>query len=152
GEPKDAESSHLYPIYRAFATPGQVAAYRQALEDGMSWGDAKRELLELIEASIGGMRERYEGLMADPQQIEEILLSGAAKARALAAPLMDRVRSAVGLKAAAAPTAKKKAKGSAKTARFVSFRDSDGSFRFRFLAADGEELLVSDGTSDPKAA
>jgi uncharacterized protein YegP (UPF0339 family) len=32
---------------------------------------------------------------------------------------------------------------SRKSARFVSFREDDGSFRFRLLAADGEQLLLS---------
>src|SRR5690606_5909471 len=34
----------------------------------------------------------------------------------------------------------------------VSFREQDGSFRFRFLAADGEELLLSRPFRDPKKA
>ena len=40
----------------------------------------------------------------------------------------------------------------AKGARFVSFRDEDGGFRFRLLAADGEELLLSQRFADPKEA
>lgn len=155
GEAKDVDASHLYPIFRAFATAEQDAAFRAGLEGGMGWGDAKRELVERIESAVGPMRERYQALMARPEEVEEALQHGARKARALAAPLMDSVRAAVGLRAvrtaqAAAP-AKKAGKG-AKLARFVSFRESDGSFRFRFLAADGTELLVSDGFADPKAA
>ncbi|HAL68443.1 MAG TPA: tryptophan--tRNA ligase, partial [Pseudomonas sp.] len=37
-------------------------------------------------------------------------------------------------------------------ARFVSFRDEDGSFRFRLLAADGEQLLLSRSFADGKGA
>ena len=40
----------------------------------------------------------------------------------------------------------------AKRARFVSFRDEDGSFRFRLLDADGEQLLLSPAFADGKAA
>ncbi|MNR44335.1 tryptophanyl-tRNA synthetase [compost metagenome] len=43
-------------------------------------------------------------------------------------------------------------KKAAKTARFVSFREDDGSFRFRLLAADGEQLLLSRGFADGKTA
>ncbi|MDQ6216040.1 tryptophan--tRNA ligase, partial [Achromobacter insolitus] len=39
-----------------------------------------------------------------------------------------------------------------KGARFVSFRDDDGGFRFRLLGADGEELLLSQRFADPKEA
>ena len=48
-----------------------------------------------------------------------------------------------------AATTKKKA---AKAARFVSFREDDGSFRFRLLAADGEQLLLSRNFADGKTA
>ena len=40
----------------------------------------------------------------------------------------------------------------AKAARFVSFREDDGSFRFRLLAADGEQLLLSRNFADGKTA
>ena len=36
--------------------------------------------------------------------------------------------------------------------RFASFRDADGSFRFRLFSAEGEELLLSKPFADPKAA
>src|SRR3546814_13213352 len=42
GEPKDAEASHLYTIYRAFATPAESAAFRAQLAGGLGWGDAKQ--------------------------------------------------------------------------------------------------------------
>ena len=43
-------------------------------------------------------------------------------------------------------------KKAAKGPRFVSFRDEDGSFRFRLLAADGEQLLLSRSFADGKTA
>lgn len=48
-----------------------------------------------------------------------------------------------------AESGKKKA---AKAARLVSFRDDDGSFRFRLLDAAGEQLLLSRAFADGKAA
>lgn len=48
-----------------------------------------------------------------------------------------------------ADAGKKKA---AKSARFVSFREEDGSFRFRLLAADGEQLLLSRSFADGKSS
>lgn len=68
---------------------------------------------------------------------------------------MARLRDAVGLRTLGAGQAAGKGAGkkaAAKDARFVSFRDTDGSFRFRLLAADGEELLLSDRHADPKEA
>lgn len=156
GEPKDAESSHLYTLYRAFATAEQSAAFRQQLEAGMGWGDAKQALFEHLENLLAPMREKYVDLIANPARIEDILQAGAAKARKLAVPFMQELREAVGLRnLGAAASSGKGAQGKkekAKGARFVSFRDEDGGFRFRLLAADGEELLLSQRFADPKEA
>jgi tryptophanyl-tRNA synthetase len=155
GEAKDAESSHLYTLYRAFATQAESAAFRKQLEEGMGWGDAKQALYEHLEALLAPMREKYFDLIANPGRIEDILQAGAARARKLAVPMMQELREAVGLRnlnagAAAGKAQGKKEKG--KGARFVSFRDEDGGFRFRLLAADGEELLLSQRFADPKEA
>ena len=45
-----------------------------------------------------------------------------------------------------------KAATKVKPPRFASFRDDDGSFRFRLFGTDGEELLLSTSFADPKAA
>uniref|UniRef100_UPI003342DB63 tryptophan--tRNA ligase n=1 Tax=Castellaniella defragrans TaxID=75697 RepID=UPI003342DB63 len=148
GEPKDAEASHLYTLYRAFAAPDEAVAFRAALEGGLGWGEAKQALCERIETQIGPMRERYADLMADPGRIDEILGAGAEKARRLAVPFMERLREAVGLRqpAVAARTAQAKAA----RARLVSFRDADGRFRQRLFGADGAELLLTEPFDDPK--
>ncbi|MGE8655364.1 MAG: tryptophan--tRNA ligase [Achromobacter sp.] len=155
GEPKDAEGSHLYTIYRAFATHEQAAAFRKQLEEGLGWGEAKQALYDHLENLLAPMRERYFELMANPGRIEDVLQAGAAKARELAVPMMRELREAVGLRnlnaqapGKQAPVKKEKGKG----ARFVSFRDEEGGFRFRLLAADGEELLLSQRFADPKEA
>lgn len=155
GEAKDAESSHLYTLYRAFATQAESAAFRKQLEEGMGWGDAKQALYEHLEALLAPMREKYFDLIANPGRIEDILQAGAARARKLAVPMMQELREAVGLRnlnagAAAGKAQGKKEKG--KGARFVSFRDEDGGFRFRLLGVDGEELLLSQRFADPKEA
>lgn len=153
GEPKDADNSALFTIYRAFADAGQTAAFRAELEAGLGWGEAKQSLVDRIEAEVAPMRERYQTLMARPDDIEDILKAGAAKARKLATPLLDSLRSAVGLgrdvpDAGKTKTRKKK---SSSALRVVSFRD-DGSFRFRLLASNGDELALSRCFADPKAA
>src|SRR5699024_10869950 len=120
-----------------------------------AWGEAKQELRARIEQEIAPLRDAYDRLMARPDDIEDILQAGAAKARATAMPLLDTLRKAVGLGkngvgSSSAPS-KKKPKAP-KTARVVSFRDADGSFRFRLLAANGDPLALSVPHADPKAA
>ena len=153
GEPKDPDESHLFTIYRAFAGQEEVAAFRQQLLDGMGWGDAKQVLGELLENTLAPMRERYNELMSKPDRIEEILQEGAKKARREATPFINEIRQAVGLRnAVAVKAAAKEQKKQAKTARFVSFRDEEGRFRFRLIAAGGQELLLSVPFDNPKDA
>lgn len=154
GEPKDPDASHLFTLYSAFASREQAAAFRAELVDGLGWGEAKQRLFEVLEAELAEPRERYNQLMARPDELEDILQQGAAKARKSATPFLQTLREAVGLRSfkgqvAAAAGEKKKA---GKAARFVSFRDDDGSFRFRLLAADGSQLLLSRSFADGKAA
>jgi tryptophanyl-tRNA synthetase len=156
GEPKDPDDCALFTIFRAFASGTETAAFRQALLDGIGWGEAKQVLFERIEADVAPMRERYEALMADPAAIEAVLQQGAQKARAIAAPKVVALREVLGLRAmttAPAPTAlPKAAPKQGKMPRFASFRDADGNFRFRLFSAEGEELLLSKPFADPKAA
>jgi tryptophanyl-tRNA synthetase len=154
GEPKDAEGSHLFTLYQAFASQAQQAEFRAELEGGLAWGEAKNRLYQLLENELGEARERYNALIARPADLEDILLAGAAKARRIATPFLGELREAVGLRSfreqvQVAGGEKKKA---AKSARFVSFRDDDGSFRFRLLDASGEQLLLSKSFADGKAA
>ncbi|MCB5363920.1 tryptophan--tRNA ligase [Pusillimonas sp. CC-YST705] len=154
GEPKDAEGSHLYTLYRAFATAEQSQAFKAALEGGMGWGDAKQALVDQIEAELGPMRDKYADLMAHPERIEEILQAGAHKARQVATPFTQRLREAVGLRfvAATASGDKKAAKTESAKPKFVSFRDEDGRFRFRLAASSSESVLVSVAFDDPREA
>ena len=97
GEPKDPVGCTLFQIYSAFAGPGERDAMREAYANGIGWGEAKNRLFELLNEQLREPRERYEALMQDPGHIESVLLKGAGRARAEAAPFMDRMRQAVGL-------------------------------------------------------
>lgn len=156
GEPKDAEGSHLFTLYRAFASQSESAEFRRQLEEGLGWGDAKQALCNRLEQDLAPMREKYVDLMANPARIEDILQAGAQKARKESVAVMQVLREAVGLRslkgASGAAKAVQGTKKGDKVARFVSFRDEDGSFRFRLLAADGEELLLSQAFANPKDA
>ncbi len=161
GEAKDADAAHLFTLYRAFASQGQVADFRAALQDGLGWGEAKQALCELIESRIGPMRESYADLMAHPERVEAILLAGAEKARRIAGPFMARLRDAVGLRQPpraavggrtdeGTPAARGTGHAKRARARLVSFRDEAGRFRQRLFASDGTELLLSEPFGDPK--
>jgi tryptophanyl-tRNA synthetase len=97
GEPKDPNDSAVFQIWQAFATPEQTACMREQFAAGIAWGQAKKELFQLINEQIAPARARYEELMANPGIIEEILRKGAEKARAEAAERVSALRRAVGI-------------------------------------------------------
>ena len=154
GEPKDVEGSALFQIYQAFATPEETEALRQQYAEGIAWGDAKQLLFERIDRDVAPMRERYDDLMAHPEKIEQTLLAGAERARQIATPFVRSLRSAVGLRSLAQASAAPKAAKAAKAAlpSFKQYREADGQFYFKFVAADGRLLLQSTGFAAPKDA
>lgn len=156
GEPKDAEISNLFPIFRAFANEEQTQSFKHDLSQGLGWGQAKQRLVDVIEAEVAPMREIYDQLMSRPDDVEDILQAGAKRAREVATPFMAKLRAAVGIGAHQGPTAtasKSKAKSKSKSnkgSRLVQFRDEEGQFRFKLLSSNGQTLCTSLPFGDPK--
>ena len=154
GEPKETEGSHLVSLFDAFATPAERAAFRAELHAGLAWGDAKQRLFEQIDGQISPMRARYEALMQEPEAIEALLQKGATKARALASPLLARLREAVGLRRFEALPLPAAATPKARPAlpMFKQYREADGLFYFKLSSADGLTLLQSQGLASGREA
>ena len=155
GEPKDPDSTSLVTIHDAFATPVERQAFREALVQGLGWGDAKQRTVELIESHIGPMRATYDDLIAHPERVEAALQEGARKAREIARPLLAEMRQAVGLRpmVAVARTADKAPRVvAARLPEFKQYREADGRFFFKLTDADGTELLLSQGLAEGRAA
>jgi tryptophanyl-tRNA synthetase len=95
--PKHPETSTIFAIYKALATPEETAAFAERYRAGIGWGDAKKALLDRIEAEVGEARGRYDALMADPSKIDGLLAQGAVRARTTARATIDRVRRAIGI-------------------------------------------------------
>ena len=101
GEPKDADDSTVFQIWSAFASPDETLRMREEFANGIAWGEAKKQLFELVNAELAAARERYNRLMDDPAHIEGVLRKGADRAREYSAPLMQKVREAVGISSVA---------------------------------------------------
>ena len=97
GEPKDPDDSTVFQVWAAFADAAETARMRKAFEEGIAWGEAKKQLFELIDAELAPARVRYDELMEDPGHIESELLKGAERAREHSSALMAKVRDAVGI-------------------------------------------------------
>lgn len=97
-EPKDAEPSTVYQLYRLVASDEDAARMADQLAaGGYGWGHAKQALYEALEAELGPARERYAELRADEAGLDAILDRGAERARVIARATMDRVRAATGI-------------------------------------------------------
>jgi tryptophanyl-tRNA synthetase len=95
--PKDPASSVVFKIFEQFAPPDATLALRRRYQEGISWGEAKAALLVVLEPQLAEPRERYQALITDPRRIDELLALGRDRARALARPVIDRLRSAIGI-------------------------------------------------------
>lgn len=98
GEPKNPDDSAVFQIWQAFATAEQTAEMRDAFANGIAWGEAKKQLFELINQQLEEPREKYMALMANSGDVEAILHQGAEKARLHSAELIASLRQAVGLR------------------------------------------------------
>ena len=99
-DPKDPATCNVFQIYRHFAPEEEQARWAERYRaGGMGYGEIKQAAFEAINAEIGPFRERYFKIRDDPQQMEAILARGAAKARAIAKTVLNRVRGRVGFAA-----------------------------------------------------
>lgn len=98
GEQKDPDTSTVFQVWQAFANEEQTAYMREEFLKGIAWGEAKKQLFELINAEIEEPRERYNALMSDQGYIESVLQAGAIKARSFSQPALAKLRNAVGIR------------------------------------------------------
>jgi tryptophanyl-tRNA synthetase len=99
GVPKDPDDSTVFQLWLAFASRDEAARMRREFENGIAWGEAKKQLFDLINDELKDARDRYTRLMDDPGYIESVLLRGAQRAREHSSTLMQKVRRAVGIAA-----------------------------------------------------
>ncbi len=95
GEKKDTDNA-LCKLYKLFATEHQYAEFEKQLENGLAWGEAKKQLFEIANAYIAPMREKYNHFKQNPQLVEQILHDGAKKAQEIANETLLRAKHAIG--------------------------------------------------------
>ncbi|MGB2044351.1 MAG: tryptophan--tRNA ligase [Porticoccaceae bacterium] len=98
GQPKDPDSSAVFQIWQAFASKSQVQAMRDEFANGIAWGEAKRQLFELVNEQLKEPREKYLQLLENPAEVEAVLRQGADRARQSSSALIADVRRAVGIR------------------------------------------------------
>ncbi len=95
--PKPVDGA-LYQLLKVMVPEADFPAIDQAWrEGGKGYGDFKKTLLAAYHATFGQARARYQALQKDPGAVDAILRAGAERARAVAAPVIERVRQVVGI-------------------------------------------------------
>ncbi|HLO12950.1 MAG TPA: tryptophan--tRNA ligase [Pseudoneobacillus sp.] len=97
GEPKNPQTSILFSIYKEFASLIEVEKMTENYNNGISWGEAKLELFNVMDRFIQEPREKYQELMASPKLLDEILLYGAEKARTVTVPFLKEIKRKIGI-------------------------------------------------------
>ena len=97
GEKKPLDST-LYKYFKCFANEKKIKEIDKYFNEGMGWGDLKKELFELINLEIAPAREKYFDLVNDPKKVEKLLKEGESKALKIASKNLKEIRALVGIK------------------------------------------------------
>jgi len=97
GDPKDSSNCTVFGLYKYFASQSMIDELSDDYTNGISWGDAKNKLFEVVNYEITPIRESYEKLQEDKDFINDLLSDGSNKVRPIAKELLDSIRSSVGI-------------------------------------------------------
>jgi len=96
-EPKDPATCNVFKLYELVASKEQIETMRgNYLAGGFGYGHAKTELLNVLLNRFADARIRYDHYMNNPNELNEKLNIGSAKAKKIAKATLSRVRKAVG--------------------------------------------------------
>lgn len=98
-DPKDPDTCNAFALWKLFANEAETEEMRaRYAAGGLGYGDVKKDLLGRIEEHFADARARRRELEANPDEVWDVLKTCGAKARETAREVMDRVRTAVGLR------------------------------------------------------
>lgn len=97
GEKKPKDST-LYKYFKCFTNDKNIKQIDAYFNEGMGWGDLKKELYELINKEITPARKKYFDLINNPKKVEKLLKEGESKALKIASKNLKEIRALVGIK------------------------------------------------------
>lgn len=96
---KDPDTSTIFQLFSLVGAADEVAEMRRTFEQGgTGYGEFKKQLFSRLWEFFAPMRKRREEILAQPEHLDRVLSQGAERANAIAHKVMDRVRTAVGLR------------------------------------------------------
>lgn len=97
-EPKNPDTDTVFKLYSYLASDKEIASLRDKyVTGGFGYGDAKKMLLEKYLEFFGPARQKRFELAKDLGYLEDVLKTGATKAKKIASETMESVRQKVGL-------------------------------------------------------
>ena len=96
-EPKNWKKCNLFNIYKLCASDEQSTALKRKYEEGgYGYGEAKKELFELIMKKYSNERNKFNYYISNENIVNNILAEGAARAKITANIVLERVRKKLG--------------------------------------------------------
>ncbi|WP_322551218.1 tryptophan--tRNA ligase [Flavobacterium psychraquaticum] len=96
-EPKNPDTCNCFTLYRLLATPAQTEEMRaNYLAGNYGYGHAKQALFEVIVEKFATVREKYNYYSTNLEEVDKLLLEGAAKASVVADGVLKKVRVKLG--------------------------------------------------------
>ena len=96
-DPKNPDTCNCFTLYKLLATPAQTEEMRaNYLAGNYGYGHAKQALFEVIVEKFATVREKYNYYINNLEEVDKLLLEGAAKASVVADGVLKRVRAKLG--------------------------------------------------------
>jgi tryptophanyl-tRNA synthetase len=100
-DPGNPEICNIFTMHRAFSKPEEIAhADKNCRSAGIGCIECKQILYKNIMAEIGPLQNKAQELFEHPEYVIEALKKGEVRAKAIVEPVLDEVRTKLGVKSA----------------------------------------------------
>ena len=96
--PKNPDTCNVFKFYSLIGKEEDVKQMKEKYKNGgYGYGEAKEELFKLIIQTYNTQREKYNYLMDNKNEMDQILKEGSKKAKKVADQVIKRVKSKLGI-------------------------------------------------------
>jgi tryptophanyl-tRNA synthetase len=98
-DPKDPDKCNVFALLKLFASGEELSEWEGKYRSGgLGYGQVKKRLAELTIEFFQPYRQRRAELENNLDEVKNVLVKGAERARAVAGPILENARQAVGLR------------------------------------------------------
>ncbi len=95
---KKSKDSILYKYFKCFVNDKEIEKIDSYFNEGMGWGDLKKELFTIINSELTPARDKYFDLINNPTKVERLLVQGESKALKIASKNLEKIRTLIGIR------------------------------------------------------